>query len=68
MIDAAEPGPDRADIRLAAPTQANDKAALVSKLLPLLRDADRGGLTMAAIHIDAAIMDLGGVGTPPVDA
>lgn len=68
MIDAGDPGPDRADITLGAPAQADDKAALTSKLMPLLRDADRGGFTMAAIHIDAAIVDLGGVATPPVEA
>lgn len=45
------------------PAQGSQPAALVARLCCVLEDADRLDLSEAAIHINAAIMALGGPGT-----
>lgn len=54
LAEKAEPGPARSD-------EIDD---LIQKLSALLAIADKFRLTSASIHIDAAIIALGGVGTP----
>lgn len=57
LAETAGPGPARSD-------EVED---LIRKLSDVLAIADRFRLTSASIHIDAAIIALGGTGTPPLE-